>query len=60
MKKIYLTPAIEVMDFCTDDCLLQASVTEVNTEGLGTDPIDQLIGGGADGLPAPAPISGAW
>ena len=60
MKKIYVTPAIEVMDFCTDDCLLQTSVTEVTTDGLGNDPIDQLLGGGTDGLPIPAPISGAW
>ena len=55
MKKTYFRPTIEVTDICTEECLLGASISEVTTNGLGDDPvIDQLIGGGPDGLPIPA------
>jgi len=61
MKKTYFRPTTEVTHICTGEYLLEASVSEVTTDGLGDDPvIDQLIGGGPGDLPIPSPISGAW
>ena len=48
-------------DCFTDDCLLQASVTEVTAEGLSDDnPVEQILGIGSDGLPYSFPIYSAW
>ncbi len=61
MKKTYMKPVTETFDIEMDQQLLETSITDVTTDGLGNDPvIDQLIGGGTDGLPIPAPIGGAW
>ena len=60
MKKNYLKPAIEMTDCCTDDCLLQASVTDVTAEGLSDDPAEKILGIGTDGLPYSFPIYSAW
>lgn len=56
-----MKPVTETFDIEMDQQLLETSITDVTTDGLGNDPvIDQLIGGGTDGLPIPAPIGGAW
>lgn len=61
MKKNYLKPTIEMTDCCTDDCLLQASVTDVTTEGLSDDPAEQIIfRKDSEGLPYSFPIYSAW
>jgi len=60
MKKIYITPTIEVADCCTEKYLLGASeLTEVTTEGLSDDPVEQLIFG-QDGKPFYFSIIDAW
>ncbi len=61
MKKNYLKPTIEMTDCFTDDCLLQASFTEVTTEGLGNDPVEQIIfGQGPGGIPLAVTPTDAW
>lgn len=61
MKKNYLKPTIEMTDCFTDDCLLQASVTDVTTEGLSDDPAEQIIfRKDSEGLPYSFPIYSAW
>ena len=50
-----------MMDFSTEKCLLQASFTEVTTEGLGNDPVEQIIfGQGPGGIPLAVNPTEAW
>ena len=60
MKKNYLKPTIEMTDCFTDDCLLQASVNAVATEGLGEDPAEQIIFGTFQGEPLSSYMVNAW
>lgn len=61
MRRTYMKPVIDMMDFSTEKCLLQASFTEVTTEGLGNDPVEQIIfGQGPGGIPLAVTPTEAW